>query len=187
MHQTTAEKKKIPLPSTSFLIFAAITFIAGAICYSRGRGVFLKGLDASLSMLLLVVPRVIAAFLMAGFIQVLIPTGMIQKWIGEKSGFKGIVIASLAGVFTPGGPMISFPLIAALYKLGANCGPLVAYLISWEILGLQRIIVWEIPFMGVKFAILKFMISIPLPLLAGLTAQKLMLHVGASFHGKEGE
>lgn len=187
MPQTTTEKKRIPLPSSSFLVFAAIAFIAGAICYSKGKGVFLSGLDASLSIMLQVVPRVISAFLMAGFVQVLIPKDMIHKWIGERSGLKGIVIASLAGAFTPGGPLISFPLIAALYKLGANSGPLVAYLISWEILGIQRIIVWEIPFMGVKFAILKFVVSIPLPLLAGLTAQKLILYLGAPLNRKEGE
>lgn len=118
---------------------------------------------------------------MAGYIQVLVPKDVINRWVGEKSGIRGVVVATLGGVLTPGGPMISFPLIAALYKLGADSGPLVAYLTSWELLGIQRIIVWEIPFMGLRFALLRFGVSMILPIIAGLTAKKLMAYLGGSF------
>jgi len=110
---------------------------------------------------------------MAGFVEVLVPKDLITKWIGEKSGIRGILIATAAGVVTPGGPMISFPLIAALYRLGADFGPLVGYLTSWELMGMQRIIVWEIPFMGIRFALLRFTVSLLLPIIAALTAQRL--------------
>ena len=123
---------------------------------------------------------------MAGFVEVLVPKGLIHRWIGEKSGFKGIIIATLAGVFTPGGPMISFPLIAALYKLGADSGSLVAYLTSWELLGIQRIVVWELPMMGLRFALLRFVVSMILPVIAGVMARKLVLYVGGSFNVREG-
>ena len=92
----------------------------------------------------------------------------------------------MAGVVTPGGPMISFPLIATLYKLGADAGPLVAYLTSWEILGLQRIIIWEVPIMGVRFAALRFLVSILLPIIAGVMAKRLVHYVGGSFSVREG-
>jgi uncharacterized membrane protein YraQ (UPF0718 family) len=101
-------------------------------------------------MLLDLASRLAAAFLMAGFVEVLVPKDLINRWVGERSGLKGIVIATLAGMVTPGGPLICFPLIAALSKLGADYGPLVAYLSSWELIGIQRIVIWEIPFMGMK-------------------------------------
>ena len=176
--QKNAGKKKNPFADLSFLIFSAIAVIAGGICYSKGKETFCSGLDASWSMFLTVAPRMIAAFLMAGFVEVLVPKDLITKWIGERSGLRGILIATLAGILTPGGPMISFPLIAALFKLGADMGPLVGYLTAWELLGVQRIIVWEIPFMGMKFASLRFLVSLGLPILAGVIAKRLVLYFG---------
>jgi hypothetical protein len=76
-------------------------------------------------------------------------------------------------VVTPGGPLLAFPLLATLFKLGAGYGALVAYLTSWEILGIFRAAVWDIPFMGVRFTALRYAVSFFLPLLAGLTAQKI--------------
>lgn len=165
-------KRKSPF-SISLVVFGAIAVCVAALSYSKGKVVFFEGLDTSFSMLLQVLPRLAAAFLLAGFAQVLIPRDLVMKWIGEESGFKGILIASLTGMFTPGGPITSFPLIAALYKMGAGYGPLVAFLTSWEILGLQRILVWEIPLMGMKFVFLRVIVSLLLPIIAGLTAKKL--------------
>ena len=176
MAQDIRKKKRNPFVDTSFLIFAALAAVAGAVCYSRGKDVFFEGVNSSLSLFVDITPRLSAAFLMAGFVEVLVPKDLITKWIGEKSGIKGILIATGAGVATPGGPMISFPLIAALYKLGADFGPLVGYLTSWELMGIQRIIVWEIPFMGIRFALLRFAVSLLLPIIAALTAQRLASH-----------
>ena len=173
MAQDIRKKKRNPFVDTSFLIFAGLALVAGAVCYSRGKDVFSVGINSSLSLFLDIAPRLSAAFLMAGFVEVLVPKDLVIKWIGERSGIKGILIATAAGVVTPGGPMISFPLIAALYRLGADFGPLVGYLTSWELMGIHRIIVWEIPFMGIRFALLRFTVSLLLPIIAALTAQRL--------------
>ncbi len=176
MSQDIRKKKLNPFLDTSFLIFAALAMIAGGVCYSRGKDVFYLGLNSALSLFVDIAPRLCGAFLMAGFVEVLVPKDLVTKWMGERSGIKGILIATVAGVVTPGGPMISFPLIAALYKLGADLGPLVGYLTSWELMGIQRIIVWEIPFMGIRFATLRFAVSLLLPIIAALTAQRLASH-----------
>jgi len=52
------------------------------------------------------------------------------------------------GTVTPGVPMTHFPIIASLFEVGLGIGPLVAYLTAWSLFGLQRIIMWEIPFSG---------------------------------------
>ena len=39
-------------------------------------------------MLFEIVPRMIGAFILAGFVEVLIPKDLIMKWIGEGSGQK---------------------------------------------------------------------------------------------------
>jgi uncharacterized membrane protein YraQ (UPF0718 family) len=78
----------------------------------------------------------------------------------------------------PGRPMASFPLIAALYKLGADFGPLVAYLTAWELIAVQRMVVWEIPFMGTRFVLFRLLVSLPLPILAGMIARTLAARFG---------
>ncbi len=172
-------KKGTSLTDPAFWAFLVIALIAGALCYARGEAVFFRGLETALELLIIVLPKASGAFLMSGFVQVLVPREVVTKWIGAGSGFKGIVIAATAGIFTPGGPMISFPLLAALYAMGANISSLIAYLISWELLGLQRILIWELPLMGTRFTLLRFFLSLPLPLLAGVLAQKL----ASSFSG----
>jgi uncharacterized membrane protein YraQ (UPF0718 family) len=179
------EKRNGPFVDSSFLLFLVLAIIAGALSYAKGKDFFLKGLDESWVLLFFILPRLMGAFVLAGFVEVMVPKDMIHRWIGEKSGMRGIVIAAVAGMVTPGGPLISFPLIAALYKLGADSGPLVAYLTSWELLGVQRIIVWELPLMGMRFALLRFLASMVLPILAGITARKLVSYIGSSSPGEK--
>lgn len=158
----------------SFLVFTGIALLSGYGCYAKGGvGAVLNGLDAAWEMLILVGSRLLAAFILAGFVQVLLPKELIIKWVGAKSGLRGILIATSVGVITPGGPMLSFPLVAALFKVGAGYGPLVAYLTSWEILNFYRAAIWDIPFMGIKFTGLRFFVSLLLPLIAGWSAQRI--------------
>jgi uncharacterized membrane protein YraQ (UPF0718 family) len=187
MPQLSKKNKKNPIIDVSFLAFSALAFIGVAICYVKGEVFFLNGVDASLSTFKQVLPKLIGACFLAGFAQVLAPRDLINKWMGAKSGLKGITIATMAGAFTPGGPLTSFPLIAALYKLGADYGPLVAYLTSWEILGMQRILIWEIPFMGIRFALLRYAVSLVLPMIAGITARKVAHYLAQSIKPKGGE
>ena len=67
--------------------------------------------------------------------------------------------------------MTSFPLVGALHEAGTGRRALVAYLTSWSTLGFQRIILWEVPLMGIEFAVLRFLASLPLPILAGVIAR----------------
>jgi hypothetical protein len=169
-----------------FLIFTGIALLLGSVCYLQGgKNAFHKGLGEAWAIMVLVGPRLLAAFLMAGFMQVLLPKSLIMKWVGAKSGLRGILIASAVGVITPGGPMLAFPLLAALFKLGAGYGPLVAYLTSWEILSFYRAVIWDIPFMGMEFTVLRYAASFFLPLLAGLIAQKISDIWARPLDGKE--
>ena len=96
-----------------------------------------------------ITPRMIAAPLL-GLMQAIVPQEVIVRWMGHGTGFKGILIGMTLGGVTPGGPMTHFPFMASFGKMGVGVGPLVAYLTAWSLYGLQRIIMWEIPFLGAK-------------------------------------
>ena len=93
--------------------------------------------------------------------------------MGQGSGFKGIFIGTAIGAFTPGGPMINFPILASFYQTGIGIGPMVAFLTAWSLLGIHRIIMWELPFLGPQVVVVRLLASFLFPFLAGWFSQLL--------------
>ncbi len=153
---------------TLWILVAATAALAVIAWRQAGPPLVLSGLSEGWSLLLSVLPQLVAGFLLAGFITVLMPAGAISQWVGEDSGLPGLLIATVAGALTPGGPFVQFPLVATLARAGAGPGPMVAYLTAWSLLGLQRLLVWEIPVLGPQFALARWLISLPVGIVAGL-------------------
>ncbi len=154
--------------SIIFLIAMTVALIVAA--YLR-RGDFTlvgEGFSSGWKMGYQILPLLVIAFTMAGMVQVVIPTELTAKWIGAESGARGLLLASVLGAITPGGPMTSFPIVAALRKAGADIAPISAFLFSWSIVGVHRIIIWEMPLMGPKFAFSRLAAGILFPPLLGL-------------------
>ena len=153
-----------------FLFFAIAT---GIICYwILGEEVLRSALEKDVSLFLDLLPRVLVAISVAALLWVLLPRDKISKLIGKSTGIKGLIVATLAGTITPGGPSSAYALLAVLAASGAERGALVAYITAWATLGLQRVLVWDVPFMGAEFALVRFAICLPLPIVAGLIARK---------------
>jgi uncharacterized protein len=152
---------------TSTIVMMAAALGMVAIVYFKSPEAAQHGLSATGSLILEITPRMVAAFLLAGMFQVIVPKELIVRWMGHGSGFHGIFVGMTLGGITPGGPMTHFPVIAAFYKMGVGVGPLVAYLTAWSLFGLQRIIMWEIPFLGPKVVAVRFAVSFFFPFLAG--------------------
>lgn len=158
----------------SFWVFALIAILMAATCYLvLGPDAFREAVARDRELLFDLVPRVLAAQIAAGFVWVLVPRDKLSGFLRRNSGRRGLVLATLVGSITPGGPASAFPLLAILAAAGADRGLLVAYITSWALLGVQRLIVWDIPFMGMEFSILRLLISLPLPIIAGLIARRL--------------
>ena len=157
----------------STLVIVALALLLTGLAYLKSPELPLLGLKMSWQLLWFILPRTAAALVMVGMIQVLLPEHAVSKSIGHGSGFRGILVGSLAGLVTPGGPIVMFPIVVSLYQSGAALGPLVAYLTSWSLFGLQRIVAWEYPLMGGRFVLIRFFSGFFLPVVAGLAAQYL--------------
>lgn len=151
----------------STLVMIGAAFVLLIAVYFRSPESANKGLAATGALVLEILPRMIAAFLIAGLIQVIVPRETIVQWMGHGSGSRGIFIGMGLGTVTPGGPMMHFPIIASFYKVGVGIGPLVAYLTAWALFGMQRVIMWEIPFLGPRVVALRIAVSICFPFVAG--------------------
>src|SRR6266508_870110 len=151
--------------STSILI--ALAVLATGIAHWKDPGLPLLGARNGLSMVWFILPRLIPALILAGMLQVIIPQESIARYFGQQSGIGAILMASAAGVLTPGGPMVSVPLLVVLANSGMALGPLVAYMTSWSLFGMQRIIAWEAPLMGWRFVLVRIVPSLAFPVIAG--------------------
>jgi uncharacterized membrane protein YraQ (UPF0718 family) len=151
--------------STIVLALLAVAF--AIVAYIKDPSLPLIGTRNGLSMLWFIVPRLIPALILAGILQVLVPQETVARYFGRQGGMRAILIASAAGVITPGGPMISVPLLVVLSNSGAALPSLVAYMTAWSLFGMQRIIAWEAPLMGWKFVAVRVIPSLIFPVVAG--------------------
>jgi uncharacterized membrane protein YraQ (UPF0718 family) len=156
----------VPL-DLSTLILVALAALCAGLAFLKDPGLPWLGARNGLSLIWFVLPRLVPALILAGMLQVLIPPEVVGRYFGREAGLRGIVLASLAGVVTPGGPMVSVPLVVALAHSGAGLASLVAYMTSWSLFGIQRIIAWEAPLLGWRFVLARVLPSLAFPLVAG--------------------
>lgn len=138
-----------------------------AVARRRNDGSVETGLRVALDYIVIMLPRMVLALALAGFAAEMIPGEMVSGWLGAESGWKGIVIASVVGIAVPAGGIVAFPLALAMLKIGVGIPQLVAFLTSWEVFAVHRILAFEIPFLGLRFATLRITASFMLPPVAG--------------------
>ena len=154
------------------VIMGVIAIVLLVIVYQRGGGEHILGLKLAGNLLLQIIPILIFAFIIAGMIQVLVPTEMISRWVGAESGFRGILIGTAIGGFMPGGPYVSLPIAAGLLRAGAGIGTMVALITAWSLLAFARLPI-EIGLIGWKFTLIRLACVFFFPPIAGLIANKL--------------
>jgi uncharacterized protein len=152
------------------LIMGGVAIILLAIGLSRGQGEAVAGLRVAGSMLWQIIPLLIFAFIMAGMIQVLVPQELIARWVGDSSGWRGIMLGSVAGGLAPGGPYVSLPIAAGLMRSGAGVGTMVAFLTGWSLWSLGRLPM-EVGILGWRLTLIRFASVLVFPPLAGFIAQ----------------
>ena len=153
----------------SFFVLCSITVILILIAYwTKGWNLPISGLMQGGQMFWSVAPNLLLGFALAGIVQVLVPTEYIAKILGEGSGLKGILVATIAGVLAPGGPYVNVPIVASLYQSGAGVGPLAAFLTAWGIIPINRSLVYEIPLLGTQFTFARYAASLIFPFVIGM-------------------
>ena len=161
-------------PSKSDLVFIALAIGSGALALMLGGGEAMRAAAGqSVSLIVMVLPLLVGGVLIGGLIGQLVVKDKIATILGARSGMRGLLLASVAGALTPGGPLMVFPLASALWIAGAEAGLLVTYITAWSLLGLVKIIAWELPLLGPEFTLLRVAVCLPLPVIAGLLARHL--------------
>ena len=139
--------------------------------WQRHDGSLKLSLNASAREIIHLIPRLALGVIGSGFIAKALPQDQIIGWFGSGSGALGVSLAALAGALTPGGPVVGFALGAAAFKAGAGLPQVTAFVTGWSLYTLNRMLIWELPFMPPWFVRLRILVSLPFPFVAaGLTA-----------------
>ena len=149
------------------LVIYGLLIVLGTAALSRADGSFQQGLIRGVEQVIKLVPRMLCALVAAGFLAKLIPTEIIGGFLGAEAGFIAIVVGTLAGMIVPAGPVVSFSIAAVFANEGASVPALVSFITSWSVFALHRVIIFEIPLLGISFTRLRMLSVLILPLLAG--------------------
>ncbi len=136
----------------------------------RGQVLLKDGARGGAMEFLLLLPRIGIGVIGSGFLAEALPNEWIAPWLGPESGFLGVMIATIGGALTPGGPVVGFSIGAAALKSGAGAPQVIAYSTAWALYAIHRLLIWEVPLMPARVVWLRAMVSLPLPFLAAALA-----------------
>jgi len=159
------------IDGTLIVLLLALLTLAALAWVQGGQELFARGLSGGWRLLLRYSLVIAVSLLAAGFAEVLVPADWVREQLGANSGLRGILLGTAAGAITPAGPFVSMPIAAVMLRSGAGAGPVVAFLTGWSLLALHRFVAWEVPILGWRFALLRWGVSLGLPVLAGLLAR----------------
>ena len=157
------------MKTTTIILWVTAIGLVG-FTYLKQHEAAARGMRITWAMLVRMGPMLIAAFIIAGYLQALLPKDLVANWLGQEAGFKAIVVGCVAGALTPGGPYVSLPNAVALFRAGADMGCVVAYLVAWTMWGLNGL-AFEFAVLGPQLTAAKRLATLPFPMLAGLMVQ----------------
>jgi len=155
------------------MLIATVLMIAVALALfgiAYAQGVHAEGMRSGLRTFVSILPLLLAVFTIAGLVEVLVPKEKVAALLGDQTGFRGIMLGSLAGAITPGGPYVSFPIVASIYHAGAGIGTIVAYVTAWSLWAVARLPL-EISIVGPRVTLVRVLSTLIFPPIAGLMAR----------------
>ncbi|MFH0842974.1 MAG: permease [Bacteroidota bacterium] len=105
-------------------------------------------------------------FILIGLFDVWVPRENIEKHIGKESGWKGTGLVILLATLQAGPLYGAFPFAYILWKKGCSIRNIFIYLGAFATIKIPMI-TFEIGFLGLKFSLLRTLITLPVFILIG--------------------
>lgn len=106
-------------------------------------------------------------FILVGLFDVWVSKERVQKHIGTSSGIKGILLIMLLAFLQAGPLYAAFPVAYILWKKGTSARNIFIYLSAVSIAKIPML-AFEIGFLGIRFSLLRILISIPVFIIVGM-------------------
>jgi uncharacterized membrane protein YraQ (UPF0718 family) len=107
------------------------------------------------------------AFILIGLFEVWVKREIVERHLGEGSGFRGYLWMILLASTAVGGLYLAFPVAYSLYSKGAKLSVIFTYLGAAAICRIPMTI-FEASFLGVKFTAIRWLVSLPLVIITSM-------------------
>ena len=112
-------------------------------------------------------------FILLGLLDVWVKRETMIKFMGEKSGFIGVLLAFLLGSAAAGPLYAAFPVAAVLLKKGSKFSNVLIMIGAWSTTKIP-LLLFEASSMGIKFMITRFILNIFGIAIIAYTVEKLL-------------
>lgn len=175
-----AQEKKKPIILCVFLGIYTIFIVSSFIMnYEPGKMIF----DNFYLFIVDMFKLFPAAFVLVGLFMVWVDRKAVEKYFGESSGFKGHLNAILLACTTLYPFVIVLPMASGLYKKGAKLEIVLTYLGASAICRIPMTI-FEATFLGFKFTLVRYAVSLPLIVLSSMIIGRLMKNKNRQLGGE---
>lgn len=140
----------------AFLVVLAFLVLYGAFNWEVGQKV-LETTVYQLREMILVIPPI---FILLGLLDVWVPKDTMVKFMGDKSGVKGILLALFLGSAAAGPLYGAFPVAAVFMKKGVKFTNILIFLGAWSTTKIPMFL-FEVAALGPVFAITRMLVDIP--------------------------
>ncbi len=145
---------------SSYILFLIISFV---FRFNPGKEIGYN----FVSFLLYMLKILPCAFILIGLFEVWVKREIIEKHLGEESGIKGYIWAMLLAGTIAGGLLVAFPVAYSMYNKGAKLSVIFTYMGATAICRVPMTM-FEASFMGVKFSIIRLLVSLPLVIMTSI-------------------
>lgn len=119
---------------------------------------------------LLIVPPVM---ILMGLLDVWVPRNLVETHLGAYSGLRGAGLAIMLGTAAAGPLYAAFPVALSLQKKGARLANIAIFLGTWATIKIPMILM-EVSFIGIRFAMLRLAFTVPGVLVVGYLMERLV-------------
>ncbi len=144
------------------LVFLAFIGLSWALNFSSGKQIGLNFWMFFKEMILFLP----VMFILIGLFDVWVPKERIEKHIGQESGWKGTGLVILLATLQAGPLYGAFPFTYILWKKGCSIKNIFIYLGAFATIKIPMI-TFEIGFLGMKFSLLRTLITLPVFIVIG--------------------
>ncbi|MTI47282.1 MAG: hypothetical protein FH761_05540 [Firmicutes bacterium] len=127
----------------------------------------IKALKVAWKKIKKILPSFIKMLILISVMLYLLPDKTIAKYLGGTNIFRETILASALGSITIMPGFIAFPVAYSLYSKGAKLSIVLTYIGAAALTRIPMTI-FEASFLGIKFSVIRLLVSIPLVILSSI-------------------
>ena len=139
----------------AFIILVAINIVLAIFNLELGVSAAGKSVSNFFEMIKVLPP----IFILIGLFDVWVPREVLIKYMGEKSGLVGILLAFFLGSFTAGPLYAAFPVALILMKKGSRFSNVLIFIGAWSTTKIP-LILFEATSLGFAFTLTRLVVNI---------------------------